>query len=94
MSKLAAFLDAEQLSLDDLFREAEAGSFEPIEDHGGGGDGLSPGDLVTHVDFADFRGKVVEVEDGKAMVKVLGGWRGLRVPPWSVSIPTSRLEVI
>ena len=79
MTKLQTFIEAEQLDLDSILTE---------------GDGLEPGDLVSHVEFSDFRGKVVEVEDGRAKVKVLDGWRGLIIPLWPVGIPVNKLEAI
>lgn len=54
---------------------------------------VEAGDLVTHLDHPDFRGKVVERVDGRCKVKVLAGWRG-PMPMWPVGMPRDRLEVV
>ena len=82
MAKLVGYLEAEQLPLEMVLREAEA-------------DGrIAPRDLVYHVDYPDFRGRVVSVDDGRCKVKVLAGWRGRHVPADPVGVPTGKLEVV
>jgi hypothetical protein len=78
MSKLDRFIEAEQLSMNEVLAE---------------GDGPQPGDLVGHVDFADFRGRVTAVDNGHCRVKVLDGWKG-PAPGRPVPIPTAKLEVL
>lgn len=50
------------------------------------------GETCFHVDFPDFRCKVLRVDDGRAHVKVLSGWRGPRLPKEPVPVPTAKLE--
>lgn len=79
MGKPTKYLQAEQLPLDGLLAEAGHG---PVE----------AGDLVTHVDLPDFRGKVVSRENGRCRVEVLDGWRG-PLPTWPVGMPAGKLRV-
>jgi len=55
---------------------------------------VSKGDLVTHTDHPDFQGRVVSVDNGKARVTVIRGWRGPTLPRRPVPIPTRKCVVV
>lgn len=82
MGKLTPYLEA--MSAD---RQAEQLPLSAVLEQ------VRVGDVVTHVDYRDFRGRVVSRENGRCKVKVLGGWRG-PVPTWPVGVPVGKLEVV
>ena len=84
VGRLAAFLEAEQLTLAELLAEIEA---EEAEDNS-----LEPGAAVGHVDFADFRAVYVGPgrRPGQALVRVVSGWT-CEPPACPVSVPRSKL---
>ena len=84
MSKLDNLLGGDQLDFDALLSEAPAER----------GDGVSVGDVVTHADYSDFRGRVASVENGKARVTVIRGWLGPVLPCGPVTIPIRKLLAV
>jgi len=84
MSKLDNLLGGDQLDFDALLSEALAER----------GDGVSVGDVVTHADYSDFRGRVASVDNGRAWVTVIRGWRGPTLPRRPVPIPMRKLLAV
>ena len=84
ISKLNRFIEAEQLTIDEVLAEDDGPEPEVT--------GPQPGDLVTHADYPDFRGRIKTVNNGQCKVEVLDGWKG-PMPKRPVPIPSAKLEV-
>lgn len=50
------------------------------------------GDLISHIDYPDFQGRVVTIDNGKVKVMVIKGWLGKIVPTRPVPIPLGKVR--